>query len=61
MARALAERMREDDPIASAYQIVLQREPTPRERLAATKLIDAYGAPAFCRALLNANELNYLE
>lgn len=61
MARALAERIHDDDPIASAYQIVFQREPTPRERLAAAKLIDAYGASAFCRALLNANELIYLE
>jgi mono/diheme cytochrome c family protein len=61
MARALAERIRGEDPVAAAYHFVFQREPTPREREAAMKLIAAYGASSFCRALLNANELIYLE
>jgi hypothetical protein len=61
MAGALADRTRDDDPIAAAYQLVFQREPTPFERESATKLIAAYGIPSFCRALLNANELIYLD
>jgi hypothetical protein len=39
----------------------LQRAPTKQERVAAEKLIAAHGRDAFCRALLNANELIYLE
>jgi len=36
-------------------------EATPKEREAATKLIASHGVPAFCRALLNSNELIYLD
>ena len=61
MAQALAERIDGGDSVVAAYHFVFQREPTPTEYEAATKLIASYGATAFCRALLNANELLYLE
>ena len=61
MARAFAVRIQNGDAVSQAYRIAFQREPTEKEREAATKLISTHGAEAFCRALLNANELLYLE
>ncbi len=62
MAQALAERAsQDDDAIAQAYALAFQRPPTAKERAAAEQLIAAHGLPALCRALLNANELLYLE
>jgi mono/diheme cytochrome c family protein len=61
MAAALAARIQTGDAVSQAYRFTFQREPTANERDAATKLIAPHGAQAFCRALLNANELLYLE
>ncbi|TSA32786.1 MAG: DUF1553 domain-containing protein [Opitutales bacterium] len=61
MAKALAGRLDGADPIAQAYSFALQRQPTASERAAAEKLIAKYGKSAFCRALLNANELIFIE
>ncbi len=61
MASALAARLGKADPVATAYLLAFQREPSAKERAAAEKLIAAHGLEAFCRALLNANELLYLE
>jgi len=61
MAKALAARLDARDPIASAYRLAFLRPPTTKERAAAEKLLAAHGRDAFCRALLNANELIYLE
>jgi len=61
MAGAFASRIEGDDPIAAAYAVVFQRPPSAQERALAQKLIDDHGRQAFCRALLNANELLYLE
>ncbi len=61
MAEALASRMESDDPIAKAYAFLLQRPPTANERATGEQFITRHGRPAFCRALLNANELIYLE
>jgi hypothetical protein len=61
MARALAERLGDKAPVANAYALVFQRAPSAKERAAAEKLIAAHGLESFCRALLNANELLYLE
>jgi hypothetical protein len=61
MAAALATRLPSDDPIGSAYRLALQRAPTATERGAAGQLVAQHGLAAFCRALLNANELLYLE
>ena len=61
MAKALAARIQSGDPVTQGYRCTFQREPTAREREAATKLITANGTEAFCRGLLNANEFLYLE
>jgi hypothetical protein len=47
--------------ITNAYRIVFQRDPSPKEIAAASSLIEKHGIEAFSRALLNANELLYLE
>lgn len=61
MAQALAARVEKGDAIAQAYAFAFQRSPTAKERAAAGRLIAAHGLAACCRALLNANELIYLE
>ena len=66
MANALSSRLATEagnDPTAQvnrAYEIAFQRQPLAREREAAITLIQTHGLPAFCRAVLNANELLYL-
>ena len=67
MAQALAARLEHGggatgaQQVNEAYLIAFQREPTADERAAAVELIAAHGLPAFCRALLNLNELIYLD
>lgn len=61
MAKALAARIEKGDAVASAYLYLYQRAPTVQERAAADVLIRAYGVGVFCRALLNSNELIYLD
>jgi len=65
MSKALAARIKkgdgDTDSITDAYAIAFQRPPTDRELAAAEQLIAKFGRDAFCRALLNANELLYLE
>jgi mono/diheme cytochrome c family protein len=61
MAKSLAARIQSTDPVTKAYALTFQRPPTAREHQAASQLITTHGPEAFCRALLNANELLYLE
>ena len=61
MAKALAARLDSSDPVVQAYRIAFQRQPTLKEHAVAMKLIAMHGLEAFCRALLNANELLYIE
>jgi mono/diheme cytochrome c family protein len=61
MAKTLAARLQKGDAVTQAYRFTFQREPSAKERAAATQLIATHGTEAFCRALLNANELIYLE
>jgi mono/diheme cytochrome c family protein len=67
MAAALTERTaREAGPdhagrIRRAYALALQRAPSAKELAAALKLAESHGLAAFCRALLNANELMRVE
>ena len=61
MAKSLSARLNGADPIAQAYSLALQRQPSATERSAAEKLIAQYGKPAFCRALLNSNALIFIE
>lgn len=61
MAAALAERLEAGDEVGSAYRRVFQRAPTAAEREAAEALVVRHGRQALCRALLNANELLFLD
>ncbi len=68
MAGFLAERIKREsgaadtsDQVVRAYALVFQRNPLPEEREAALKLIESHGLAAFCRALLNANEVVFLK
>ncbi len=61
MAGALAERLPQAKAVEAAYWIVFQRKPETMELKAAEQLISRHGVRAMCRALLNANELIYLD
>jgi hypothetical protein len=66
MAQAIAARLERGGAAASAqideaYGLAFQRAPTAAERAAAGRLIATHGLAAFCRALLNMNELIYLD
>ena len=61
MAAAFAERIAGPDPVASAYALAYQRAPSAKEAEAGNRFIAAHGLPAFCRAVLNSNELLYTE
>ncbi|WP_425613800.1 DUF1553 domain-containing protein [Anatilimnocola sp. NA78] len=62
MTRLLAERLQKESAapqqqVTRAFELTYSRPPTPRELDAATKLVETHGLRAFCRALLNSNEL----
>ncbi|MEY4088932.1 MAG: hypothetical protein RJB55_1203 [Verrucomicrobiota bacterium] len=61
LAAALAERIAGSDPVGAAYSIAFQRVPAAEERAAGEAFIARHGAAAFSRAILNANELLYLD
>lgn len=61
MAAALAERLDAADPVGSAYRLAFQRQATAEEHQAAAGFLAKQGAAALCRALLNANELLFLD
>jgi len=61
MAAALAAQMESKDPVGRAFHQLFQRDPTDQERKAAEAFVQTHGRPAFSRALLNSNELIYLE
>ncbi len=66
MADFLAQRVRrraEEDgskPIELAFRFAFSRLPDENESRAANRLVEQHGLRALCRALLNANELIYL-
>lgn len=68
MAGFLAERIQRESgttdtasQVERAYALVFQRKALPEEIVAAVKFIGSYRLEAFCRALLNANEVVYLK
>lgn len=66
MADAMAERVQreatnEAAQVRRAFALVFQRQPSREEETAALQLITKHGWRAFGRALLNANELLYVE
>ncbi len=65
MTQALTERLQREasDPagqIRHAFQLSFARDPSPEEFTASEALVRQHGLRAFCRALLNSNELIYL-
>jgi len=65
MARRFAERLEREanDPmghVRRAFELAFAREPGERELEAGIQLITRHGLTAFCRAVLNANELIYV-
>ena len=61
MAQALAARLSDDDPATAAYTVVLQRPPTSAEQALAIPLLQLHGRVALVRALLNSNEMIYVD
>jgi len=61
MSDSLALRLQGSDAIDAVYSLAFQRQPTPQERETVSKFVEKYGMVAFCRAILNSNELIYLE
>lgn len=66
-AHAFADRLRREvgpapvDQSRRAFVLAFGRAPTGDELADACRLIDRHGLPAFCRVLLNANELIYID
>jgi cytochrome c553 len=67
MAEALSKRLSTatdpanyDTQIKLGFTLAFGREPTASELSAATALVGKYGMRAFCRALLNSNEMIYV-
>ena len=48
-------------PIFSIIVLAFGRVPTEDELANGRRLIDQHGLPAFCRALLNASEMIYID
>ncbi len=62
MARALSDRLQKDSAeptsqVQRAFELAFSRAPSPGELEAATRLVTTHGLRAFCRAILNSNEL----
>lgn len=47
--------------IKRAYQLLLSRDPNPKEMSLSQKLVETHGLLVFCRALLNSNEVIYVD
>tara|TARA_R110002095_G_scaffold127500_1_gene110561 strand:- start:1506 stop:4370 length:2865 start_codon:yes stop_codon:yes gene_type:complete len=68
LSRFLAERLKSDagaenvdQQIDRAFRLLYARPPLSQEQQAARQLIAANGLSAFCRAMINSNELIYLD
>jgi hypothetical protein len=48
------------DQVQRAFSLAFLRDPTDDERSASVEFIAQHGLPAFCRAILNANELLFV-
>jgi cytochrome c553 len=65
MVRALTERLEREEKspdrqIQRAFELVVARAPSEKEFERAKQLVSAHGLRALCRALLNSNELIYV-
>jgi hypothetical protein len=62
MTRLLAERLQREAPdlagqVSCAFELAFARKPNDRELQAGVQLVEEHGLRAFCRAILNSNEL----
>jgi hypothetical protein len=46
--------------VTRAWQLAFNRAPSTEERAEAARFAEAYGFPALCRAVLNANEFLFI-
>jgi len=46
--------------IRRAFEVIFLRTPTMEEFTASNEIVEQHGLPAFCRALLNANEFLFV-
>ncbi|MEI6235587.1 MAG: DUF1553 domain-containing protein [Planctomycetota bacterium] len=60
-SRAEHEKVDRSAAIRRAFQLALQRDPSPAQAQAAAKLVAEQGLFSLCRMLLNANEFIYLD
>lgn len=64
MAEAFSKRIGEGTPVEQArkaFQLAHQRDPGPEELESLSNAIKSYGLRAVCRAIINSNELIYLD
>jgi hypothetical protein len=67
MARFLAERLERERPgdvraqVRRAFLLACGRQPAAEEQAVCVRLAERHGLRAFCRVLLNSNELLYLD
>ena len=62
MANAYAARIAaSSSPVEEAYRLAYQREPTPEELELALPFVAAHGLKAFCRGMLNSNEMLFID
>ncbi|HUR53322.1 MAG TPA: PSD1 and planctomycete cytochrome C domain-containing protein [Gemmataceae bacterium] len=50
-----------EEKVKCAFRLAFQRSPSATELSGATKLVEAHGLAALCRAVLNANEFLYVD
>ena len=66
-ARYLAERVEQDaglrnqDQVIRAFEMAFGRQPTERELILSSDLVEQQGLFSLCRSLLNSNEFIYVD
>ena len=55
-----AEKQSKEDPVQQAYQLLFQRDPSPKERELAAKFLQHQPLSLYCRVLMNSNEFLYV-
>ena len=61
MSDSPALRLQGSDAIGVVYSLAFQRQLPPQERQIVSEFVEKHGVAAFCRAILNSNELIDLE
>lgn len=66
MANALADRLKQEagdtaSQVKRSFVLIASREPSERELSSGIGMVEAHGLRAYCRAILNSNELVYVD